>query len=241
LLGHGSIEPQVLPKEVEALHGVDVASVSFGFLNALALTCTGGVYSWGCPGFGLLAAGHGTPYDIGATYNWLPRRIEALRGVRVRCTSAGGWHSCAVTDEGHVYTWGKGRTGALGHMSFEDEPLPKRVEILYDHRVFAVGVAAGARHTLVADAAGGAWGFGHLNAIGAWNNPTVRAMHDAEDGTVEGVDGLFRGPSGVEEMEPEDEGFDCFNFLSPRGRASISMPVRIHVDVRVRGTFTPFA
>jgi hypothetical protein len=27
--------------------------------------------------------------------------------------------------------------GALGHMSFEDEPLHKRVEMPYDNRVFA--------------------------------------------------------------------------------------------------------
>jgi hypothetical protein len=86
----------------------------------------------------------------------LPMRIEALRDVRVRCVAAGRLHSCAVTEEGHVYTWGSGVMGALGHMEFADEPLPKRVETLYNSCVFAVGVAGGHKHNLVADADGAA-------------------------------------------------------------------------------------
>jgi alpha-tubulin suppressor-like RCC1 family protein len=198
----------------------------------LALTYTGGVYSWGED---LLPLGHGTPSrsDTSASNSggngggapvsdgggngggasvsdgWgtssnngsdtaigdgngasvvvtrtrperLPKRIKALRGVRMRCVAAGKMHSCAVTEEGHVYTWGEGKTGALGHMHFEDEPLPKRIETLYDNGVVAVGVAAGAKHTLVADADGAAWGFGCLNAIGVWNDP-VEAMREAEN------------------------------------------------------------
>jgi hypothetical protein len=46
MLGHGSTETQVLPKEVEAIRGVDVASVCAGQSQVLALTYTGGVYSW---------------------------------------------------------------------------------------------------------------------------------------------------------------------------------------------------
>jgi alpha-tubulin suppressor-like RCC1 family protein len=114
----------MLPREVEALRGVDVASVSAGQGHVLALTYTGGVYSWGHYG---VALGHGTPSggDIPITEKptRLPTRIEALRGVRVRCIAAGTRHSCTVTavtengEGGFVYTWGDGRTGALGHMT----------------------------------------------------------------------------------------------------------------------------
>jgi alpha-tubulin suppressor-like RCC1 family protein len=152
----------------------------------LALTYTGGVYSLGHDGWAL---GHGRFSDSDPTVDeppiWLPRRIEALRGVRVRCVAAGFVLSCAVTDDGHVYTWGRGGSGALGHMKFEDELLPKRVEMLHDEGVFAVGVAAGVDHTLVADADGAVWGFGSLNAIGAWNDPIVKAMLEAENGNTD--------------------------------------------------------
>jgi alpha-tubulin suppressor-like RCC1 family protein len=114
-------------------------------------------------------------------------------------------------------------------MNFTHEPLPKRVEMLYDTNVFAVGVAAGAKHTLVADADGAVWGFGYLNALGAWNDPTVKAMRNCEDGSADGDSGLFGDPSWCSELVTE---LDCFNFLFPRGRASISMPVRVPVNVR---------
>jgi alpha-tubulin suppressor-like RCC1 family protein len=229
----------VLLKEIEALRGVDVASVSVATDHALALTYTGGVYSWGDDaGDAWMALGHGRSFDgdpAGSNLPILrlPRRIEALRGVRVRCVAAGEMHSCAVTDEGHVYTWGQGETGALGHMEFQNEPLPKRVETLHDKGVLAVGVAAGGFHTLVADADGAVWGFGGLNSIGAWDDPTVKAMRDAEDGITDDDSGLFR------RLDYEDEGSDerglnraSFNFLHPHGCADICMPVRVPVDVR---------
>jgi alpha-tubulin suppressor-like RCC1 family protein len=72
-LAHDGTEHQVLPKEVEALRGVEVASVSAGLEHALALTYTGGVYSWGKD---WLVLGHGTAFESNTT----PRRIEALRG-----------------------------------------------------------------------------------------------------------------------------------------------------------------
>jgi hypothetical protein len=180
MLGHGSTETQVLPKEVEALRGVDVASVCAGQSQVLALY-TGGVYSWGNND------GHPLPSGGDTDMTRLPpRRIEALRGVRVRCISAGLRHSCAVTVEGEAFTWGVGSTGALGHWSFAHEWLPKRVEMFHIHRVFVVGVSAGAEHTLVADADGAVWGFGCLNALGIWNAPMVKAVREASVGSEEG-------------------------------------------------------
>jgi hypothetical protein len=53
--------------------------------------------------------GHGPPSGddeaVDELPSWLPRRIEALQGMRVRCVAVGQSHSCVVTDEGHVYTW----------------------------------------------------------------------------------------------------------------------------------------
>jgi hypothetical protein len=113
-------------------------------------------------------------------------------------------------------------------MSFEDEPLPKRVEMLHDIHVFVVGMAAGAMHTMVADAGGAVWGFGGLNALRAWNDPTVKAMRDGEDGSADGDFGLFGARGGCRNRRKSG----CYKFLYPRGRASISMPVRVPVSVQ---------
>ena len=51
---------------------------------------------------------------------------------------AGGAHSAAITTLGHLYTWGKGRYGRLGHGDYEDQLKPKLVESIKQHRVTQV-------------------------------------------------------------------------------------------------------
>ena len=41
--------------------------------------------------------------------------------------AAGGAHSAALTSNGELYTWGKGRYGRLGHGDSEDQSKPKLV------------------------------------------------------------------------------------------------------------------
>lgn len=59
-----------------------------------------------------------------------PRMIEALRGKVIVKVAAGGAHSAAITDQGELYTWGKGRYGRLGHGDSDDQMRPKLVEAL---------------------------------------------------------------------------------------------------------------
>jgi hypothetical protein len=113
-----------------------------------------------------------------------------------------------------------------------DAVLPRRVEVLHGNGVFAVGVAAGEKHTLVAGADGAVWGFGRLNSIGGWNDPLVKTMREAENGVTE-YSAIF-GDSMYEITEDAAPALrDTYNFLFPHGRESIAMPVRIPIDVRV--------
>lgn len=59
-----------------------------------------------------------------------PKVIEALRGKKVVKVAAGGAHSAAVTADGELYTWGKGRYGRLGHGDSDDQLRPKLVDAL---------------------------------------------------------------------------------------------------------------
>lgn len=56
-----------------------------------------------------------------------PQIIEVLQGLEVIDIACGGAHSAAITSSGHLYTWGKGRYGRLGHGDSEDQLKPKRV------------------------------------------------------------------------------------------------------------------
>ena len=57
----------------------------------------------------------------------MPRPVQALLGRRVVQVAAGGAHSAAVTLEGEVWTWGRGRQGRLGHGDTRSQHTPKLV------------------------------------------------------------------------------------------------------------------
>lgn len=56
--------------------------------------------------------------------------IESLRGVEITKVAAGGAHSAAISAQGELYTWGKGRYGRLGHGDSDDQMKPKLVDAL---------------------------------------------------------------------------------------------------------------
>lgn len=62
-----------------------------------------------------------------------PKLIEALQGFEIVDIACGGAHSAAITAAGHLFTWGKGRYGRLGHGDSEDQLKPKLVYKCYNH------------------------------------------------------------------------------------------------------------
>jgi alpha-tubulin suppressor-like RCC1 family protein len=63
-----------------------------------------------------------------------------------------GWrHSVAVTSAGHVYSWGRGASGQLGHGNTCEEMAPKRLELLDD--ILAEGPLQYAARNIVTPAA----------------------------------------------------------------------------------------
>jgi alpha-tubulin suppressor-like RCC1 family protein len=164
-LGHEDDELQILPKEIEALRDMDVASVSATHVHVLAVTYGGEVYSWGSSKRHA-ALGRGPPAQGDTAHGKLPRRIEALRGVRVRSVAAGYKHSCAVTHAGELYTWGGGCGGERPQQSWvtREEFLPWKVDD--EGYINVVGVAAGYMHTLVAGSDGKVYCLGLGRAYG---------------------------------------------------------------------------
>lgn len=84
----------------------------------------------------------------------IPILIEALAGIRIIKIAAGGWHSCALSAEGDLYTWGWNGNGQLG-LKYENEPLsvmatPHAVDTNSDDdlQINIVNVACGSRHTV---------------------------------------------------------------------------------------------
>lgn len=81
------------------------------------------VYSWGEGEDGKL--GHGNRITLEA-----PRLIESLAGERVISIACGSAHSACVTARGHLYTWGLGEYGRLGHGDDNIQLVPKMVSFI---------------------------------------------------------------------------------------------------------------
>ncbi|XP_077153037.1 E3 ubiquitin-protein ligase HERC2 isoform X1 [Ranitomeya variabilis] len=123
----------------------------------LALSVTGELYSWGCGDGGRL--GHGDTVSIEE-----PKLISALCGkqsgkqiVHIAC---GSTYSAAITNDGELYTWGRGNYGRLGHGSSEDQTVPMLVTGLKGLKVVDVSCGSGDAQTLAVTENGQVWSWG---------------------------------------------------------------------------------
>ena len=150
MLGHGSLEAEVLPRRIAALAqtGRRFVAVAVGDWHALALAEGGDLYGWGRGD----ANGHGQNEPT-------PLQVPAFVGQRVKLVCTSAISSCAGMEEGELFTWGSGgECGQLGHGDGERQQMPKWVEGL--SRVKVASAATSYTHTLVADEDGVVWAFG---------------------------------------------------------------------------------
>jgi alpha-tubulin suppressor-like RCC1 family protein/Ca2+-binding EF-hand superfamily protein len=126
------------------------------------------------------ALGHGIPADnesggSGGEERVVlqPKQIDYFKDNEYRCigVSTGCMHSCAVTSDGSVHTWGAGVPGALGHLNANEvlehvEHSPCRADDL--DGVTIVAAAVGNRHTIALSREGSAyvWGSGEFGQLG---------------------------------------------------------------------------
>ena len=145
-LGHGGEaweQRSLVPKQVQALPAHGVLSVAAG---------TGHVFSWGWDVYG--QCGHWSSIHS----RLQPRRVEALTGVRARSASAGTKHSLVVTEEGALYSFGRGTEGQLGRGIVDESSTPEMVDALLHVRIAAA--AAGHLHSLALAADGRVYSWG---------------------------------------------------------------------------------
>ncbi len=100
-------------------------AISAGAYHSLALTADGHVYAWGYNNYGQLGNGS----TANAT---TPVEVEGPGGTgtlsNIVAISAGGYHSLALTADGHVYAWGYNGYGQLGNGSTTNATTPVEVE-----------------------------------------------------------------------------------------------------------------
>ncbi|CAK8993706.1 E3 ubiquitin-protein ligase HERC2 (HECT domain and RCC1-like domain-containing protein 2) (HECT-type E3 ubiquitin transferase HERC2) [Durusdinium trenchii] len=171
-LGHGDLKDVHMPRAVRSLQSKVVRSVSCGEHHVGAVSEVGILYTWGRGQNGRL--GHG-----GHENELLPKPVETMSGHAVGLVACGEFHTaCILQSTPHVYSWGLGLSGRLGHGDEQDRQTPAFVEALTGMQVSTI--ACGGHHTAavgdhwqVMTWGGGAFGkLGHGNRL-AQSTPKV--------------------------------------------------------------------
>ena len=103
-----------------------------------------------------------------------PEVVPELRhkGESVVTAVAGSSHTLAVSAAGHVYSWGSGAFGKLGHGNVEDVRIPRQIEF---KRKRIARVACGPDHSAAISEQGEVltWGAGSYGNLGHGDNTDI--------------------------------------------------------------------
>ncbi|XP_050428032.1 E3 ubiquitin-protein ligase HERC2 [Adelges cooleyi] len=156
-LGIGPYNPKnpyvVTPQLVPGLSNIVKVAVNSGGRHCLALSSNGEVYAWGDGDDGKLGLGNRVTHVK-------PQLVQALNDKYIVDIACGGFHSAAISRFGHLYTWGKGRYGRLGHGDCEDYLYPTLVQSLITYRVLKVACGSGDAQTLCVTSDDNVWSWG---------------------------------------------------------------------------------
>ena len=199
-----------LPVRIRGTDGAgfvnNAIATAAGSYHSLALLEDGTVRSWGSNYYGQLGLGTlgGDPsdFDVGIDQNY-PQIVIRDTGTpldNIVYISAGGYHSIAIDDEGHAWTWGRNNRGQLGINTTTNSPYPIMIEGGETGEVFLsdiIAVVGGGYHTLALRNDGTLWSFGE-NFYGQLGNGGTGGSPSSYD---PGIDRLRAvqvwGPSGT--------------------------------------------
>lgn len=142
-LGLGQVLKAAAPVMISSLAGVNVTDIACGFSHCLALAESEGksvVYSWGSGADGRL--GLETTDD-----QYEPAQISYLTRYSVVKIACGYLHSCVLTQQGELISFGFNGYGQLGIGNVERATMPSVCFNLASEKVVSIG--CGAFHTVV--------------------------------------------------------------------------------------------
>lgn len=141
------------------------------------------VFSWGRGEDGQLGLG-----DTSDQHE--PTFLDALRGVAVRQLACGSGHTCILTQDGEVFSWGRGDDGRLGHGDNGWKYVPRLINALSGKVV--TQITCGSYHTAAVTNngelftwGGGMYGkLGHGSESGCSTPRKVEGLSDVHVGSV---------------------------------------------------------
>jgi hypothetical protein len=146
----------------KVLNDLNIIDMKCGSFHALFLTSSGEVYAWGDNSNGQIGNGCND-------YDYAPIKVNGFCGERVVMISCGSCHSMALTESGHVYSWGSNKYGQLGNENTVYSNTPKVVEL---NSISVERISCGLWHSLLLSKDGDIYAFGcnRWGQIGNGNN-----------------------------------------------------------------------
>lgn len=149
-----------------------VAAVSAAKAHTLVLSGDGRVFACGSGDHCRLGGAEKGRAKRGRDARWVRRPVLLAslpadgEARRVKQVAAGHQHSLLLTEEGHVYSFGEGLYGCLGHGDRQPRQVPTLITQLVASGFVAMSVSVGRRHSLVLSDSGMLMGFGGLEGRG---------------------------------------------------------------------------
>ena len=145
----------------ESRDNVRLAVVHAGSCHNAAISRRGELFTWGLGSSGELGQGGWSPTEVN-----VPRALQYLNRTRIVSVCAGSNHTLAISENGQLWSCGRGRFGQLGHDHFHDEARLRLIETIREERI--VSAAAGKYHSMALTACGKlfTWGAGKHGQLG---------------------------------------------------------------------------
>jgi hypothetical protein len=109
--------------------------------------------------------------------------VRELLGLYIEIISCGDQHACVITNQGHLYTWGRGVFGRLGHGNDTDQKHPKLVEMTKEVPMKHVGCGFAFTGAVSREGKLYTWGAGMNGRLGSGNE-----SNRFKPGLVEGLE-----------------------------------------------------
>ena len=209
----------------------NIKYIASGDFHCFAIDHADNVYAWGLNQYGQCAlTGANGELEDGSVLT-KPTIIEELSKLKIKQIAAGEHHTLALTDDGHVYSWGRLDmkeigipTDKLPESTFKDQhgkprsvPTPTKIEFNAKKDILIKTIGVGSHHSFAVTDDGFvyAWGFAETYGVGLGPSiddvevPTriVNTATKHEDILLIGAGGQFSVSGGVK-IEDEDKAED---------------------------------
>ncbi len=154
-LGRSQYKSYLKPILNQYLNNELVVDISCGAGHSLVLTNCGEVYAWGENYNGQIGNGCNDT-------QLKPIKVKGFNNEKVVMISCGSCHSMALTECGHVYSWGHNKFGQLGIGNTVDSYEPKFVAAIDENKcnVSIKKIICGSRHSVLLSSDGNIYAFG---------------------------------------------------------------------------------